>query len=56
MNKTNPNERNELIEKALHQAVSGGSALECSISCHIFSINFCDIDLCDIGTCYNLMR
>jgi hypothetical protein len=48
----NPNERNELIEQALQEAVSGGAAMNCSISCHIFSINVCYIDLCgDPGIC-----
>ena len=47
-----PNERNELIEQALQEAVSGGAALNCSISCHVFSINVCYIDLCgEPGIC-----
>jgi hypothetical protein len=49
----NPNEKNEIIEQALQESVSGGLATRiplCSISCHIFSINVCYVDLCSIGT------
>jgi hypothetical protein len=48
----NPTEKNDLIELALQESVSGGLARDiplCSISCHIFSINVCHIDLCNIG-------
>lgn len=49
----NPTEKNEIIEQALQESVSGGLAARiplCSISCHIFSINVCYVDLCSIGT------
>ena len=47
----NPNEKNELIEQALQESVSGGLARDiplCSISCSIFSIDVCHVDLCKI--------
>jgi hypothetical protein len=48
---TNPNEKFEIIEQALQESVGGGMAPIdlCSISCHVFSINVCHIDLCSIG-------
>ena len=48
----NPTEKNEIIEQALQESVTGGLAARiplCSISCHIFSINVCYVDLCGIG-------
>jgi hypothetical protein len=53
MNNTNTNRKFEIIEQALQEAVSGGAARDipvCSISCHVFSINVCYVDLCDIPT------
>jgi hypothetical protein len=46
----NPNEKNEIIEQALQESVSGGTIRIplCSVSCHIFSINVCHVDLCEI--------
>jgi hypothetical protein len=41
----NPNEKQEIIEQALIEAVGGGMAW-CSISCHIFSKDVCYVDLC----------
>lgn len=43
----------QIIERALQEAVGGGLATDveipvCSISCHIFSINVCHVDLCDV--------
>jgi hypothetical protein len=46
---SNPNEKYEIIEQALQESVGGGAIPLCHISCHIFSINVCDIDLCSIG-------
>ncbi len=50
MNKNNPNERNELIEQALQEAVSGGTAIFCDL--------YCDVcDLCsDPGICMTETR
>jgi hypothetical protein len=50
----NPTEKNEIIELALQEAVSGGLARSidiplCSVSCHVFSINVCHVDLCSIS-------
>ena len=46
----NPTEKNEIIELALQEAVSGGlRPIDlCSANCHIFSINVCHVDLCSI--------
>ncbi len=47
----NPNEKNEIIELALQESVSGGLAKDiplCSINCSIFSIDVCRVDLCSI--------
>jgi hypothetical protein len=41
-----PNEKQEIIEQALHEAVGGGRINLCSISCHIFSKDVCYVDLC----------
>jgi hypothetical protein len=49
----NPTEKNEIIELALQETVSGGLARDidlCSVSCHVFSINVCHVDLCSIPT------
>jgi hypothetical protein len=48
----NPNEKNEIIELALQESVSGGLARSidfCSVSCHVFSINVCYVDLCGVS-------
>jgi hypothetical protein len=48
----NPNEKNEIIELALQETVSGGLFRDidlCSVSCHVFSINVCHVDLCKIA-------
>lgn len=48
----NPNEKYEIIEQALQESVGGGLARDidlCSVSCHVFSINVCYVDLCSIG-------
>jgi hypothetical protein len=48
---SNPNEKNELIDQALQESVSGGLARDiplCSVSCSIFSIDVCHVDLCKI--------
>lgn len=47
----NPNEKHELIEQALQESVSGGLARDiplCAITCSIFSIDVCRVDLCHI--------
>jgi hypothetical protein len=45
--------KSEIIEQALQEAVGGGLAKVevpiCSVSCHIFSINVCHVDLCDVN-------
>lgn len=46
--------KSEIIEQALQEAVGGGLASNveipiCIISCHIFSINVCHVDLCDVN-------
>jgi hypothetical protein len=57
MKNPNQTEKRDLIEQALQEAVSGGAALNCSISCHIFSINVCYIDLCgEPGICASRSR
>lgn len=46
------NEKHEIIEQALQESVGGGMAADidlCSVSCHVFSINVCYVDLCSIG-------
>lgn len=45
-------EKNEIIERALQEAVGGGLEVDidlCQVSCSIFSINVCNIDLCSIS-------
>ena len=45
----NPNEKYEIIEQALQESVGGGAPVGlCHISCHILSINVCDVDICHI--------
>ena len=39
-------DRHEIIEQALREAVGGGAAWQCSLSCHIFSKDVCYVDLC----------
>ena len=43
---TEPNEKQEIIEQALQEAVGGGRINICSISCSIFSRDVCYVDLC----------
>jgi hypothetical protein len=50
MNNPNKTEKNELIDLALQESVSGGLAFNCEINCHIFSINVCHVDLCGTPT------
>ena len=38
----------EVIEQALQESVGGGMVPACHVTCHIFSVNVCDIDICDI--------
>jgi hypothetical protein len=45
MNEINPNEKHELIEQALQEAVGGGTTIVitvCEAHCHILSMNVCD--------------
>lgn len=47
----NPTEKNEIIELALQESVAGGLARDidlCSVSCRVFSINVCYVDLCSL--------
>lgn len=47
MNDINPSEKYEIIEQALQESVGGGRLPDlCGLTCSIFSINVCDIDLC----------
>lgn len=47
----NNNEKVEIIERALQEAVGGGQVIDiCSyFSCSIFSMNVCYIDRCSIS-------
>jgi hypothetical protein len=50
MNMNNPNEKVEIIERALQEAVGGGEVIDvCAITCSIFSIDICYIDRCSIS-------
>ncbi len=45
-------EKQEIIDRALQESVGGGnegSVDVCGISCSIFSINVCNIDICRIS-------
>ena len=46
----NTNEKYEIIEQALQASVGGGliDIDLCSVTCGAFSLDFCDIDLCNI--------
>ena len=46
MNPNDKNEKNEIIEQALQEAVGGGRVNLSSISCHIFSKDVCYVDFC----------
>ena len=47
----NSNEKVEIIERALQEAVGGGDTVDiCSyFDCSIFSMNVCHIDKCEIS-------
>jgi hypothetical protein len=47
-NNTNPSEKYEIIEQALQESVGGGRINLCAITCHVFSIDVCRIDVCGI--------
>lgn len=49
MNKVNPTEKSEIIEQALQESIGGGVYNDndvCAVTCSIFSIDVCRIDLC----------
>ena len=50
MNGINPGEKYEIIEQALQESIGGGMVPVdvCGASCHIFSINVCNVDLCSV--------
>jgi hypothetical protein len=41
----NPNEKQEIIEQALQEAVGGGKNW-CGFECRMFSRDICSIDVC----------
>jgi hypothetical protein len=43
---THPNEKQEIIEQALQEAVGGGVGDWCAVKCRIASRDICHIDLC----------
>ena len=45
----NTNEKFEIIELALQESVGGGRINLCAITCHVFSIDVCRVELCSIG-------
>jgi hypothetical protein len=40
------NEKNELIEQALHESVSGGLRDACGFSCYSFGFDVCEFETC----------
>jgi hypothetical protein len=51
MTNSNPSEKYEIIEQALHDSIGGGLTLVdvCGVSCHIFSLDVCYVDQCSVG-------
>ena len=46
MNNISPNEKYEIIEQALQESVGGGAFPVCGFSCHLFSMDICNIEVC----------
>jgi hypothetical protein len=51
MTNSNPSEKYEIIEQALHDSIGGGLTPVdvCGVSCHIFSLDVCYVDQCSVG-------
>ena len=52
MTNNNPGDKYEIIERALQESVGGGLTPVdvCGASCHIFSLDVCNIDMCSVNT------
>jgi hypothetical protein len=45
-----PNDKYEIIEQALQEAVGGGAAVPvCGWTCHLASRDICNIEICSFG-------